>query len=212
MKALDGYLDRRVRDGGFDYQTSMALSKDLNVTDYQQFKVQQAGRERMTVAQNYFALACPIMPIGFLGAFMFLEKLGGLYQPEPEQEKIVAQRQEELTRALYVTAMREKLEADKKKKGYMNSMPDEIIMRAGEKKQPKKNKDTAMMLSGRTSDRISGPPVLSKEQRDVGKVVKKKMAMQSMLEQHSKNQDYSAVCRVSSKIELLDKALKRMGC
>ena len=216
MRAYEAHLDSRSRDLAHDFLTKHHICQNsLSYGDYIKYREQlqvRDGRERLSVAQNYFALACPIAPLGILGAFFFLSKLGGSYdRPELEKEILTRQRQD-LANALYVTAMRERVEKEKKKGGLIASMPEEIVFKSGKENKAKKNHAPAFMPEGKSNMRVASPSVLSREQQDVGKVIQKKMQMQSDLTQLVKSQDYSGVCRVSSKIELLDKALKKMGC
>lgn len=211
MKALDGFLEKPARDNGFDFLTSRALSRETDTILRKHFD----EKSRMSVATNYFAMACPIMPGFLLGVFMFLDKLGGSGEQETVKAHEFVRNQTQMSQALYVAAMREKMEAESKKTGLACSRPIEGLgpMGTSDKaiKKPKK-KESELLFDGKPTERLNGPVLLSKAQTDVHKIVKKKMALESHLEEASKEQDFGAVCRVSARIEALSKALKKLGC
>ncbi len=220
MKAWESFLDKGGKDNGLDLLSGRSLSREVNISS----RVELPGQERqkLTVAGNYFALACPIMPIGLLGIFLLLGKLDSAYGEKPEKLTAEETQRErgELTQALYLAAMKKKLESERKldadKLLGLRSRPIDSLFPLGEKKPPKKKQENSLMLQGKRSDRISGPSLLNRAngraQSDLGKLVKAKMQLQSHLEQMSKEQDFGAVCRVSARIELLEKALKKLGC
>lgn len=214
MKAFDSIFDKGNTgggDSGFDLLTSRSLSREVDGS----LRLQPTERDKSTVATNYFALACPIMPIGLLGVFMFLGKLGSMYEDDPSKlsaEETQRQRGD-LTQALYVAAMRKKMETDKKlgDGSLQCSRPVDALMPLGDRTSIKKKKENALMLEGKQSERMGGPRLLTRAQSDVGKLVKAKMQLETHLDRISEEQDYSAVCRVSARLELLDKALKKLG-
>ncbi len=216
MKALDGFLDRRASDGGFEMLTSRALSRESNYQLDLRYRFSDRGKPGMTVASNYFALACPIMPIGLLGAFLFLDKLDSLYESSRlTHEDVDSRRRADLTQAMYVAAMREKLEIEKKKKGLAEAAPLQAdAPKAGvEGKMVRKRKEPQTISTGKASDGFNGALFFGRgNQKEVGKAVRQKMLLEEHLDKMNQQQDYGAVCRLSSRIELLDKALKRMGC
>ena len=72
MTAFDAILDRRIKDGGFDFRTSRAFSRESDV----EMKFRFLENQKPTpAAQNYFAMCSPIMPLAMLGAFFLLGKL-----------------------------------------------------------------------------------------------------------------------------------------
>jgi hypothetical protein len=217
MKSYDSFPDRQSRDNGFDMQASRSLSRDVD-TPFRIGRINSNERQSLSVATNYFALACPIMPIGLLGAFLFLEKMGALYDGPKELEAEQTTRERgELSQALYIAAMKQKIEAERKKNldaadDLLCSRPVEGLMPMGVGKHKRKTKEAALLLSGKSSERVNGPVMLSKPQQDIGKIVKQKLQLQSHLEKLCQEQDFGAVCRVSSKLDLLTKALKKLGC
>jgi hypothetical protein len=210
MKAFDGFLDKQSRDSGFDLLSNRSLSREVDGTLRTQF--QEKGR--LTVASNYFALACPILPIGLLGAFMMLDQLSRMNEnkePHLTAADEVAQQNLEASQQIYLLAMKQKQEREGKGKTPLScSRPVELMpTKAGDK--GKKRKDVELQPEGKRSEQVNGPSLLSKAQTDVGKVVKQKMALESHLEKISGEQDYAMHCRLSAQLDLLDKALKKMG-
>jgi hypothetical protein len=213
MKAFDAYLDKQSRDGGFDLMstrldntTNRSLSREMEMT----FRTQFAERQKMTVASNYFALACPILPVGLLGIFMLLDRLDRMNEPQPHMTEAdeVARNKLEASQQIYLLAMKQKQERETKKTPLSCSRPLDLLGKPGDKS---KRKDIELQPDAKRSERISGPSLLSKAQNDVGKVVKAKMALEAHLDKMSGEQDYAMHCRVSAQLDLLDKALKRLG-
>jgi len=208
-KALDGFLEKPVKDSGFDFLTSRALSREIDTALRSHFEQKQ----RMSVATNYFALACPIMPTFLLGAFMLLDKLDNMYDPQTIKAHEFVREQQANSQAMYIAAMRQKMEAEKSKGGLACSRPLEGLPPVGaDKMKAPKKKSAEILPQGKSSERLSGPVLLSKAQTDAHKIVKKKMALEAHLDKMNKEQDFAGVCKVSSQIELLDKALKKLGC
>jgi hypothetical protein len=209
MKAFDAFLDRQSRDLGMDRLSSRLLSREVDST----LRMQPGEKQRLTGASNYFALACPIMPIGLLGALILLDGLDSLQdeqQPHMTKADEIAQRnQENTTQAVYLMAMKQKQERENKKTPLACSRPLDFATKPNDKTQ--KGKNVEVRPAGKRSERISGPNLLSKTHNDVDKLVKQKMALESHLEKLSQEQDYAMHCRVSAQLDLLDKALKKLG-
>jgi hypothetical protein len=209
MKAFDSRLDSSLRDKGFDAQVSRNLSRDVDQT----LRTQFGERQKLTVASNYFALACPIMPVGLLGAFMILDKLGGLSdEPGKTRAHELVKERGEAAQELYLAAIKQKQDAVEKSKLSISRQVETLTPITDKRNGSKpKRKDVALMLDGKRSERITGPVLLKREQQDIGKLVKEKMALQAHLEKLSELQDYHSVCRVSAQLDLLEKALKKLG-
>jgi hypothetical protein len=207
-KALDGFLEKPTRDSGFDLLASRQLSREIDGVLRKHFE----DKQRMSVATNYFAIACPIMPTFLLGAFMLLDKLDGMYDKGTIKAHDFVRQQQQNSQALYIAAMREKMEIENKKQGLACSRPIDGLPQTGTDKGKKpKKKSAEILMGGKPSERLNGPVLLSKEQREVKKIVKTKMAMEAHLEKLNQEQDFAGVCKVSAQIEL-DKALKKLGC
>lgn len=208
-RALDGFLEKPIRDNGFDFLASRQLSREIDTVLRKHFEEKQ----QMSVATNYFALACPIMPTFLLGAFMLLDKLDGMYDKQTIKTHDFVRQQQANSQALYIAAMREKMELENKKNGLASSRPIDGLPQAGTDKAKKpKKKSVEILLGGKPSERLNGPVLLSKEQREAKKIVKTKMALEAHLEKMNREQDFAGVCKVSAQIDLLDKALKKLGC
>ena len=217
-KAFDGFLEKPIRvgdqnragDKGFDFMTSRALSRDADTALRGHFEQKQ----RLQVSMNYFALACPIMPSFLLGAFMLLDKLDSMYDKDKVSSHEFVREQTAASQAMYIAAMRERELMDKKQNGGLAcSLPLEGVPGVGKDKlKAPKKKSLEILAEGKQTERINGPRLLSKEQTDPSRIVKKKMALEAHLDKMNQEQDFAGVCRVSSQIELLDKALKKLGC
>lgn len=217
-KAFDGFLEKPIRvgdqnragDKGFDFMTSRALSRDVDNVLRNHFEQKQ----RMQVSMNYFAIACPIMPGFLLGAFMLLDKLGGMYDKDKVQAHEFVREQTAASQAMYIAALREKEAIERKQNGGLAAtLPLEGMPAVGKDKlKTPKKKSNEILAEGKQTERINGPRLLSKEQTDPSRIVKKKAALEAHLEILNQEQDFAGTCRVASQIELLDKALKKLGC
>jgi hypothetical protein len=208
-KALDGFLEKPAKDSGFDFLASRALSREVDGVLRNHFEQKQ----RMSVSMNYFAIACPIMPTFLLGAFMLLDKLDNMYDKTGIKQNELAREQTAQSQALYIAAMREKAEKEGKKAGLECSRPIEGLPPVGKDKlKAPKKKSSEILQTGKPTERMGGPVLLSKSQTDLSKIVKKKMALEAHLDEMNKEQDFAGVCNVSAQIQLLDKALKQLGC
>ncbi len=210
MKAFDGFLEKPARESGLDLLNSRCLSREMDTALRKHFD----EKSKMTVAMNYFAMACPLMPTFMLGAFMLLDKLDNAYDKSPlNKAREFVRNQRGASQNFYIAAMHEKMEMEKKKAGLACSRPLEGLGPANDSIQKKKTKkEIEVLFDGKQSERLNGPVLLSKAQTDVQKIVKKKMALESHLEKVSKEQDFGAASTVSARIQQLDKALKQLGC
>src|SRR5947209_4667748 len=146
------------------------------------------------------------MPIGLLGAFMILDKLSTMDEDDQLREAQAHElhaREGQTVQDVYMAALRQKLESEKKASSLSCSRPVDGLLPGNDQRKCKKGKDGAVMLDGKRSERLNGPVLLSKAQQDVGKIVKQKMALESHLEKISREQDFSTLCRVSAQIDLL---------
>lgn len=209
-KALDGFLEKPAKDIGFDYLASRSLSREIDDVLRNHFEQKQ----RMSVTMNYFAIACPIMPTFLLGAFVLLDKLDNIYDKDAIKADQFVRERTAQSQALYLAAMKQKMEAEKTKNGLACSRPIDGLPPVGKDKlNTTKKKSVEILTETRPTERMGGPVLLTKaQQQETSKLVKKKMALESHLEQMNQEQDFAGVCRVSSQIALLDKQLKQLGC
>jgi hypothetical protein len=208
MKAFDAFLDRGARDSGFDLTTSRSLSREVTNA----YRLQVADHQRMSVATNYFALACPIMPIGVLGLFMLLGKLDEMWSQhmflKPGKGELY-DRLAEQSREAYLLRAKQQLEANPQPKIEFQCSRSTENIKGSDK--PKKRKETDFKHDEKPAQRFDRPNLLSKSQNDASKLIKQKMALEEHLEKISGEQNYHLYCRVSAQLELLDKALKKLG-
>jgi hypothetical protein len=211
MKALDKNLEQVLREGRD--ARGYYSSRELTVQDLRSFRLQQS--QRVSAMANYFAMANPIMPLAFLGAFFMLGKMDDSYQGPYERQLAEYQRAQQ-TQALYLCALKQKQEAERKPFSVCSSRAiDGIIGPGREMPMPverKAKKENSLLFEGKRSEQIAGPRLLARPQSEASKLVKAKSVLESESDKLGKQQDYHSVCRVSSRIDMIDKALKRMGC
>lgn len=165
----------------------------------------------MSVATNYFALACPIMPLGVLGLFMLLGKLDGMWTRDHMLmgKEASLDRLSEQAREAYLLKAKQEADAKKDKTPLSCSRPIEITKPQGDK--GKRRMQAEIKPDAQPMQRFDRPNLLSKRENDASKLIKQKMALQDHLEKLNGEQSYHLYCRVSAQIELLDKALKKLG-
>jgi hypothetical protein len=216
MQALDWNIERRIRDS-LDLSHNYFFSRELTMGDLRYFR--QKDSQGVSVASNYFAMACPIMPLAFLGAFFMLGKMDDSYQG-PYERQLAEYHRAEQTQALYMASLKQKLESEGRScsgqilEGKLRALEGKLAGARDlpEKAPEKKRKENALMMEGKGSQRLSGPMLLSKSQTEVGKLIRAKSALEGQADKLNHSQDYHSVARVSSRIEMIDKALKRLGC
>lgn len=173
------------------------------------------------VMSNFLSLACPINPISFLSAFMAFDKLSGGAKSPLEQVNT----QNKLSRLAMLAAadaaVREAKKRGKGDKGLLAALCD----------RPDMNPESRAALAGCQSIFGSGPEkkiyqsqsgrfaseklaqkmfITRDKQIKLAKLKKRKMLLEGLLERQNKLQDFIAMSKVSSQLDLLDKALKRL--
>jgi hypothetical protein len=210
MKALDAHIESRCGDGALDRRAGMRMNREVKGSAVYRLGV-EPRYERLAVASNYFAMACPIMPIGFLGLFALLGKLDGLYQRSllPSEDK-QSRHNRELVQSFYAAAMREK-ELRGRKKDISPLCPANLppALAPEERKTGKKKRGENLVVPA--VPRFSEAALPLRRTRDLEKLVRERATLTQRLERFKRRQDLHSVSRLSARIELLEKALLRAG-
>ncbi|MBY0359943.1 MAG: hypothetical protein K2W82_18205 [Candidatus Obscuribacterales bacterium] len=216
MKALDAYLDIGLDAKldsrlGFFSKTETVEMRLLR----QQFLLDKGQRQSMLVSSSMFAMACPIMPLGFLSIFMALGRLEGLDNgPEALEQKggLAAQ----MARVAAAEAL-----LRRRKKDGGESDDDSGYLRYAARQMELRPFRTAL-----STPRFSDQRVLPKRRPEAfdekffvtrekalktSKLRRKKIYLESLIEKEKEQQDFSEASSISAKIETLDKLLKRLG-
>lgn len=215
MKALDAYLDIGL-DAKLDSRLgffSKAETAEMRLLR-QQFLLDKGQRQSMLVSSSMFAMACPIMPLGFLSIFMALGRLEGL---DNGPEALLEQKGG-LAAQMARVAAAEALLRRRKKDGSENE-DDSGYLRYAARQMELRPFRTAL-----STPRFSDQRVLPKRRPEAfdekffvtrekalktSKLRRKKIYLESLMEKEQ--QDFSEASSISAKIETLDKLLKRLG-
>lgn len=224
MGSFDLFSEKAARDSGFDSNVTKAFLKesdDLEKREHAKHPLLSSQRQTLNT-NDKMGLACaglvvgsPLLLLGLGGTFAFCDQMD--FNREQRELKLVQQRN--FNRLAYqhaaVNAEREKLSR------IPELRPGEIIMPVttneftGENKRPEKlggqlgtRLDQMLFSDNRRNRRIF---FQGKNWLEAHKLLKLKTILEDQIKLLSQKQDYHTVCKLSSELELLDKALKRLG-
>lgn len=174
-----------------------------------------------TVMSNLLSFACPINPISFLSAFMAFDKLGGGDRSPLEQFNAQSKTHRLAMLAAADAAVREAKRRGGSDKGLLsilcerqNIHLDNVPVLSGCQSLTGmvKERKTSFSQPGRfASEKLAQKMFLTRDKQiKLAKLKKRKMLLEGFLERQNKLQDFVAMSKVSSQLDLLDKALKRL--
>lgn len=208
---MDLFMERQVRDGGNDVATSRALSREINDLERNRLSAASStmnARDRVSFASASLVLGPQFMIFGLGAALM--EEFSAIKQ---EKQLMELQRQQ---RGLKFRRPGEKSEDEQ-----LKTLPDFKSSLAGLGADMFGQRITGKRLTPKDKDQKLGfekfrnmRPYLSvgKDWLDVRRLVKRKQFLLDQLERMNNRGHLSAVSALLAKVELLDKALKRLGC
>jgi hypothetical protein len=226
MGSFDLFSEKAARDSGFDSNVTKAFLKesdDLEKREYAKHPLLHGQRQTLNT-NDKMGLACaglivgsPLFLLGLGGTFAFCDQMD--FNEQQKQLGLVKQRN--FNRLAYqhaaINAEREKLSRIPEFK------PGEIILPVNNEIASDKNRKPEK-LGGKIGGQIGLDQVLFSDNRrnnrmvfrgknwlEAHKLLKLKTILEDQIKILSQKQDYHTVCKLSSELELLDKALKRLG-
>ncbi|MBX9879762.1 MAG: hypothetical protein K2Y22_14995 [Candidatus Obscuribacterales bacterium] len=210
MYVRDVYSESAIRESGFDSRTSRTLSKEASELDEEARKYLEPtlnSQDKLAMTAAAFIAGSPL---GFLGlgmTFFFCDEMDNRRREEYMRNMSFNDHQQFAFNAI---AFRAAL-ADAKAKA--SAIPIELT---GADRlvsiKPRKLtlvKDNVVNIDTRRGNRPYFAP--SKNLREANKLIKRKEFLADQIKRLSQTQNYHAVCRLASEVELLDKAIKRLG-
>lgn len=206
--SLDSKLDFRL--GSSAFRSSPEL-RELQ----ERFVQAKTEKQSMAIAGSCFALASPLMPLGFLSALFVLGKMDGM-DKSPEELLLEKGRglQGEMARIAAAEALMRKKKAngeDPETDAYIRYASRQLELRPLRvAMRPIKGAETRV-IPKRQSQEPSEFFVTKEKQSKMKDIRKQRILLEGLMEQERKEQNFSEVCKLSSKLEMLDKLLKKMG-
>ena len=183
----------------------------------ERYLASKTERQHMTVATSCFALACPIMPLGFLAVLFLLGKLDGLDKDPASMEETRSLKGDMARIAAAAALMRKRKDAgeDPESNAYIRYASREMQLRplriamgpikGSEKRVIPKQQQSRDSLNGASY-------FLTREKQAKERELKRqKILLDSLADKDRPANPLETNNKLSEKLEKLDKLLKRMG-
>lgn len=214
MRALDLFVERQVIDRSIDCQAKTTLSREANEANCRDHLVLGSGftpQDKVAIASASIMLGSPFLLFGLGTTFAIIDEcdfqrqnrqmktgwLGGA-RPFGARKAITSSDELEKTRSLELTIPMKLVSSDVSTQSTRKS------------KKPLSRFGDAPQIGIKGVNKLFAPP--AKSWLEASKLVKRKQTLLDQMERINHGQNFSAVSRLLSQIEVLDKALKQMGC
>lgn len=218
MGSFDLFSEKAARDSGFDSNVTKAFLKesdDLEKREHAKHPLMHGQRQtlstddKMGLTYAGLIVGSPLFFLGLVGTSAFCDQMD--FNQQQKQLGIVKQR--DFNRLAYQHAA---INAERDKSSRIPELrPGEIIMPvnneivSGKNRKPEKlGLDQVLFSDNSRNRRIV---FRGKNWLEAHKLSKLKTILEDQIKILSQKQDYHTVCKLSSELELLDKALKRLG-
>lgn len=209
-------IEQFLFEGRLDVGSGSAFRVSPELRELQERYLQAKGeRQNMTLATSCFAMACPIMPLGFLSVLFVLGRLDGL---DKDPESLAQQRtlKGDMARIAAADAlMRKRKESgeDPESNAYLRYASRELELRPLRMAmRPIRGSEKRVIPKMQSQEALSNGFFLTKEKQSKMRDIKRqKILLEGLMEKEREEQNLPEVSRLSSKLELLDKLLKKMG-
>jgi hypothetical protein len=203
-------------DGRLDFKSGSAFKSSPELRELQErYLHAKAEKQNMAVVGSCFALASPLMPLGFLSALFMLGKMDGM-DKSPEELLLEKGRglQGEMARIAAAEALMRKKRAngeDPESDAYIRYASRQLELRPLRvAMRPIKGAETRVIPKKHASE-PSDFFITKEKQNKLRDIRKQRILLEGLMEKEQKEQNFSEACRLSSKLELLDKMLRKMG-
>lgn len=196
--------------GGSAFRVSPEL-KELQER-YLQAKTE---KQHMSVASSMFAMACPIMPLGFLSMLFVLGKLDGM-DKDPESLAFNRSLKGDMARIAAADAlMRKKREQgeDAESNAYVRYASREMELRPiRTAMRPIRGTEKRVIPRQQSREQLSNGFFLTKEkQQKMRDIKRQKILLEGLVEKEREKDNNPEVSRLCQKLEMLDKLLRKMN-
>ena len=169
----------------------------------------------MGVASSMFAMACPIMPLGFLSMLFVLGKLDGM-DKDPETLAFNRTLKADMARIAAADALMRKkrdLGEDAESNAYVRYASREMELRPLRMAmRPIRGAEKRVIPRQQSREQLSNGFFLTKEkQQKMRDIKRQKILLEGLMEKEREKDNNPEVSRLSQKLEMLDKLLRKMN-
>lgn len=209
-------IEQLLFDGRLDFKPGSAFKASPELRELQdRFMHAKAEKQNMAVVGSCLALASPLMPLGFLAALFMLGKMDGM-EKSPEELALEKGRglQGEMARIAAAEALLRKRKAngeDTEADAYIRYASRQLELRPIRTAlRPIKGTETRV-IPKKHSTEPSDFFITREKQNKMRDLKKQRILLEVLMEKEQKEQNFSEVSRISAKLEMLDKSLRKMG-
>jgi hypothetical protein len=172
-------------------------------------------KQHMGVASSMFAMACPIMPLGFLSMLFVLGKLDGM-EKDPETLAFNRTLKGDMARIAAADALMRKkrdLGEDAESNAYVRYASREMELRPLRMAmRPIRGAEKRVIPRQQSREQLSNGFFLTKEkQQKMRDIKRQKILLEGLMEKEREKDNNPEVSRLSQKLEMLDKLLRKMN-
>lgn len=182
----------------------------------ERFLQAKTEKQHMSVASSMFAMACPIMPLGFLSMLFVLGKLDGM-EKDPESLAFNRTLKGDMARIAAADAlMRKRREQgeDAESNAYVRYASRELELRPIRMAmRPIRGAEKRVIPRQQSREQLSnnGFFVTKEKQQKMRDIKRQKILMEGLVAKEREKENSPEVNRLSQKLEMLDQLLRKMG-
>ena len=217
MKSVEAAIEQALGDGRLDFKPGTAFRSSPELRELQEsFMKAKAEKQSMAVTGSFLALASPLMPLGFLSALFMLGRMDGM-EKSPEQLLLEKSSglQGEMARIAAAEALMRKKRAngeDPETDAYLRYASRQLELRPlRNAMRPIKGTENRVIPKQQYREPAPDYFLTREKQTKMRDIKQQRILLEGVMEKERKEQNFSEVCRLSSKLEMLDKLLKKMG-
>lgn len=217
MKALDAFLDTRSADKRLDSRVGFFSSVESIEFQWlrQRFLTDKSQRQSIGIASNFFSIASPIMPLGFLAAFFALGRMDSMDQGPQLLERNGGLKAQMARIAAYeaMQRLKKKNGGDVDDDGYLKYAARQLELRPLKIALSSPKMTEHQLLPKRKGRQQNDERFFTTRDKAVtaNKLRRKKIFLEAVMEKERGTQEFSEASAISAKIDSLDKLLKRLG-
>ncbi len=215
--ATDTGLAQSFFDGRLELGSGSAFRISPELRELQEkFLQAKTEKQSMTVATSYFAMACPIMPLGFLATLFVLGKLDGMDKDPAslEYNKSLKGEMARIAAAEALTRKRKSHGEDPESNAYLRYASRELALRPYRTAmRPIKGAEKRVIPKQQSREALAdGSFFVTKEkQTKMRNLKRQKIMLESLAAKEREDANTLEANKLSQKLEMLDKLLKKMG-
>lgn len=203
--------------GRFELGSGSAFRVSPELRELQErYLVAKNERQHMTIATSCFAMACPIMPLGFLAALFLLGRLDGMDKDPLESMEKGRTLQGDMARIAAAHALMRKkkdLGEDPESDAYLKYASRELELRTLRMAfRPLKGEKRVIPKHQQSRDTLNGAAYfLTKEKQTKEREIKRQKIMLESIANKEREKNPVESSKINEKLEKLDQLLKKMG-